>query len=93
MIEAYLAGVKKPQFMKNQQIQDAVIRRLEIIGEATKRLTAEIRKQDETIPWKQMAGLRDILIHDYALVDPETVWTIAKRDIPKLTKSIRRLLV
>lgn len=88
VIGDYLQGIKKFDFMRDIKLQDAVVRRLEIIGEATKRLTDDIRERDESIPWKQVAGLRDILIHDYAFVDPETVWMIAKRDVPKLTKRI-----
>jgi uncharacterized protein with HEPN domain len=91
-IAEYISGVKKAEFMHDPKLRDAVIRRLEIIGEATKRITEEIKERDKSIPWKQMAGLRDILIHDYAFVDPETVWTVAKHDVPKLAKRIAVLL-
>ena len=68
------------------------MRRLEIIGEATKRLTPEVRNRDAQIPWREIAGMRDILIHEYFAVDLELVWKTIKRDVPKLVKRIKLLL-
>lgn len=93
VIAEYVHGLTKPKFLKDHKTQDAVIRRLEIIGEATKHLTEETRQKDRTIPWKQICGLRDILIHDYAFVDMDVVWKVVRQDIPKLRKSIAALVI
>lgn len=71
-------------FLSSIITQDAVIRNLEIIGEASKKISAEYKKQNPDIPWKQMAGLRDVLIHDYMGVDINIVWNVVARDIPRL---------
>jgi len=79
-------------FLDNRMAQDAVIRNLEIIGEATKRISAALREKHSDLPWRQMAGLRDVLIHDYARVDAEEVWGIVERDLPVLRIRIDTML-
>jgi uncharacterized protein with HEPN domain len=64
LIEEYTAGVNEKEFHKNRSLQDATIRRLEIIGEAVKNLPQSFKTKHPDIPWKQMAGMRDILIHE-----------------------------
>lgn len=71
----------------------AVCRNLEIIGEATKKIGAEFRTANPAVPWREMAGLRDVLIHNYDGADPDLVWTIVERDIPLLLQSMHRLLL
>ncbi len=71
---------------------DAVCRNLEIIGEAAKKTGPEFRAALPDIPWRKMAGLRDILIHAYEDTDPETVWDLVEREIPILLAQVRRLL-
>lgn len=83
-IEEYVQAISYEDFMDNHLIQDGVIRQIEIIGEATKRLSREIRKGHPDIPWKDIAGMRDKLIHDYLGVDLAAVWDTAKKDIPAL---------
>lgn len=80
-IEVYTQG-GKATFFASILIQDGVIRRLEVIGEATKRLSPELRSANPAIPWRQLAGLRDVLIHHYGNVDLNEVWNIIERDLP-----------
>lgn len=82
-IEEYTRG-GKDEFMKTFMIQDGVIRNFEIIGEATKRLSPELRNTYSDVPWQQMAGLRDVLIHDYLKVNLNLVWQIIEQDLAKL---------
>ncbi|MEQ8971197.1 HepT-like ribonuclease domain-containing protein [Coleofasciculus sp. E2-BRE-01] len=82
----------KQAFFTNKMMQDAVIRNLEIIGEATKRLSEEIITNYPNVPWRQMAGLRDVLIHDYLKVDLEEVWLVVETDIPPLKVQIQQIL-
>ena len=91
-VAEHIQGLTKQDFLKSRKAQDAVLRRLEIIGEATKRLTPEVRNRDAQIPWREIAGMRDILIHEYFAVDLELVWKTIKRDVPKLVKRIKLLL-
>ena len=90
-IEEYTSDVTEDEFYKNTLIQDAVFRRLEIIGEAVKSISAEIKDSHDEIPWKQIAGMRDILIHQYSGVKLERVWIVVKRDIPDLKNKIADL--
>lgn len=72
--------------------QDAIIRQLEIIGEASKRLSPALREDTPDIPWRRICGLRAVLIHNYMGVDIEAVWTIAKVSIPPLKTTVEALL-
>jgi uncharacterized protein with HEPN domain len=72
-INTYTQG-GEAEFMTSNLIQDAVIRNFEIIGEATKRLSPELRQTYPNIPWRRMAGFRDILIHSYMTIDTSTIW-------------------
>jgi uncharacterized protein with HEPN domain len=89
-IESYLPNGKE-DFFSSRLIQDAVIRNLEVIGEATKRISKEFRDQHPNVPWREMAGLRDVLIHDYFGVDNGIVWNVVEKEIPPL-KEILDLL-
>lgn len=91
-IQGYIAGMHKRTFIKDRKTQDAVIRRFEIIGEAAKRLTDEVRGQEPTIPWRQIASMRDRLIHEYFSIDLDVVWQTAKKGLPPLIRSVERLL-
>lgn len=86
-IDKYTAGGKQ-EFFATKMIQDAVIRNLEIIGEAVKNITPATREQYPDIPWKQIAGLRDILIHQYFGVDLDTIWLVVENRLPLLSERI-----
>jgi uncharacterized protein with HEPN domain len=82
-IEAY-TSVGKVEFMSTDHWQDATIRNLEVIGEAVKRLSSDFKERYPGIPWRSIAGLRDVLIHDYMGVDLETVWNVVRLNLPEL---------
>ncbi|WP_414548748.1 DUF86 domain-containing protein [Anabaena sp. CCY 0017] len=90
-IEEYTKGGKE-EFMQTKMIQDAVIRNFEIIGEATKRLSPELRSAYYDIPWQQMAGLRDVLIHDYLKVNINLVWQIIEQNLSELKTQVAEIL-
>lgn len=82
-IEAYTAGGRE-DFMRSHMAQDATVRNLEVVGEATKRLSPEIRSAHPEIPWRNMAQMRDVLIHDYMGVDLEIVWEVVENRLRPL---------
>ncbi len=92
LIEKYIKDKNKEDFNKSVQLQDSVIRRIEIIGEATKALPQDIKKQYPDVPWKQISGMRDILIHKYSGVDLDLTWQTIIKDIPELKKKVKRIL-
>ncbi|MDD3627797.1 MAG: DUF86 domain-containing protein [bacterium] len=91
-IEDYTKDIEQTQFKENKMMQAAVIREIEIIGEASKRITEEFKKQHPKVPWKQMAGMRNKVIHDYFGVDIEIVWNTLKKDIPNLKLQFKSIL-
>ncbi|MGQ3684769.1 MAG: HepT-like ribonuclease domain-containing protein [Candidatus Loosdrechtia sp.] len=90
-IERYIKGGEKA-FFTDTIIQDAVIRNFEVIGEAVKRIPADLRQQYPDVPWDLMAGFRDVLIHNYEGVDLKRVWKIAKHDLPPVKKVVSAIL-
>ena len=91
-IDNYLRGFSKKTFDSNELLQDGVIRQLEIIGEATKRISEQLRNNYSGIPWQDIAGMRDKLIHDYFGVDLDTVWLTAQTDVPILYEKVLDIL-
>lgn len=87
-IEEYIKPITEKDFYKNTQVQDAVLRQLEVIGEAVKNMPFEFRDKYPEIPWKKIAGIRDILIHQYFGVSLERTWKVVKEDIIDLKNKI-----
>jgi uncharacterized protein with HEPN domain len=87
-IEEYVRVVTEDDFSSNRLVQDAVVRRLEIIGEAVKGIGDDFRGKYPEIPWKKIAGMRDIVAHGYFGVKLERIWDIVRQDLPQLKKQI-----
>ncbi len=92
LIFQYVEGVDLDALAANIEKQDAILRRIMIIGEATKRLSSDFKKQHPAIPWKQIAGMRDVLTHDYDEVDLDEVWTVVNENLPQLLNYIEPLI-
>ncbi len=90
--EAITADIKKEKFLENEVLKRAIVRSLEIIGEATKKIPADIKYEWGEIQWKNMAGMRDKLIHDYFGVNYTIVWDVIKNKIPELKDQIEKVI-
>jgi len=88
-IEESTDNISKKEFMEDKDVKDATIRRIEVIGEAVKNLSSSFRNKYPHIPWKEIVGTRDKMIHHYFGVDLNIVWNIVKIEVPKLKKKIR----
>ena len=92
LIEEYTCNLNAEKFKTDIAIQDAIIRRLEIIGEAVKNIPASFRASHLEIPWKQMAGMRDILTHKYFDVDLSLTWSVVKHELPVIKEKLLKIL-
>jgi uncharacterized protein with HEPN domain len=90
-IESYTTG-GKDSFFEESIIQDAVICNLEIIGEAAKNLSKEFKERHPDVPWQKIAGLRDVLIHEYFGVRMDTVWNVVEGHLPVLKRYVKNIL-
>jgi len=90
--EEFTEGVSKRRFYENKEKQYAVLRALEIIGEATKNLSSELKANNPDVPWRDIAGMRDKLIHQYFGVNLDLVWETIKNRLPEFKKQISKIL-
>jgi len=91
-VQEYLRGVSSAQFARDPRTVDAVVRNLEILGEAAKGVPEAMRQRAPTVEWRKIAGLRDVLAHAYFQVDLDIVWDAATNKVPGLVEPVRRLL-
>ena len=92
LLRQYTDGLDYSEFAGNVEKQDSVIRRLEIIGEAVKGIPDHLRAKHPGVPWRDIAGARDILIHEYFRVDLEMAWDMVHQNLPLLEAEVRRML-
>jgi len=90
-IENHIKGISEEQFSRDTKTQDAVVRRIEIIGEASKNPPMDFRKKYPEVEWREIAGMRDKLIHHYFGVKMDIVWEVCKKDLPKLKKQVTKI--
>lgn len=92
-IEEFTSGLKsREEFLQKKVVSEAVIRKIEIIGEAVINIPSDVKDNYLNIPWKEIAGMRDKLIHNYFEVDLNRVWITVKKDLPFLKKEIEKIV-
>jgi len=92
LIEKDMDGFEKNEFIKNRLLQDGIVRRIEIIGEAAKNVPEEFKLEHSEIPWKKIAGTRDFIVHEYFSIDLDLVWEITQRELKDLKEKILKII-
>ena len=92
LILSYVKGVSREEFLSSIGLQDQVIRRFEIIGEAARRLSDETKENVEELPWREIIGLRNVLAHDYAEVNLDRLWAIIEVEVPRMIRVVEPLV-
>ena len=90
--QSYTEAMRFDDFVKDSKTQDAVVRNLEIIGEAVKNLSASLRNSNPDVPWKNISGMRDKIIHHYFGLNLEIIWAVVKKELPNLLERISQLI-
>jgi uncharacterized protein with HEPN domain len=91
-IERYMDGMTLTKFKQNELVADAVVRNFEIIGEASKSIPLAVQRSYPDVPWKEMKGMRDVLIHEYFGIDIKILWHTTKKNLPILRKQLELIL-
>ncbi|NFV80532.1 DUF86 domain-containing protein [Magnetospirillum aberrantis SpK] len=91
-VTTYVDGMRREDFVRDNRTQDAVLRNLEVLGEASKRVPSYIQHRHAEIPWSRIGDMRNILVHEYHSVDPEIVLDAARNDLPPLVGPLRAVL-
>jgi uncharacterized protein with HEPN domain len=91
-IEQYLQNVNFAQFISNDMLMDAVLRQMEIVGEAARNVSEELKAQNPAIPWHRMIGMRNFISHEYFGIDLATIWKTASENIPETMPAIKSLM-
>lgn len=89
---SYIHGKSKEDFLDDLQCQDAVIRRLEVIGEAARRVSKETQTHLANLPWNEMVSMRNVMIHEYDDIDVEIIWETVQNDLPPIINSLQKIL-
>lgn len=90
-IERYTAGLSHEEFWENDLVADAVVRNLEVIGEAARHVPVEARERFPEVQWRQIVGFRNVVIHEYFAVDLDIVWTVVKHHLPQLRAALKKI--
>lgn len=91
-IEKFVADMSYEQFIKDKKTLNAVVRSIEVIGDASKRLPLSLKAKNSELPWREITGMRDKLIHAYFGMDTETIWKTVKENIPQLKQAIKKMV-
>jgi uncharacterized protein with HEPN domain len=91
-IIVYVQGLTFEKFMEDPKTQDAVIRNLQVMGDATKKLSMDLRETYSQIPWREMAGMRDKVVHEYFGINYDVVWAVASQEVPRLIPQIEDIV-
>ena len=91
-IERFVTDIGYEQFINDKKTLNAVVRSIEVIGEASKRLPESFKKKNRELPWREITGMRDKLIHAYFGMDTETIWKTVKENIPQLKQTIKKMV-
>jgi len=92
-ISDFIKGLSFEDFMNDEKTKYAVVRAIEVIGEAVKNLPLSVRSENSNVPWEDIVGMRDKLMHQYFGIDYKKVWAVIEKDLPELKVNIKKLLV
>lgn len=91
-IELYIAGMERKAFFSDEKTVDAVVRNLEVLGEAARQLPDDFTSRNPSVPWNKIAGLRNRIVHDYFGLDLEIIWQIIRYDLPLLKAQLEKMV-
>jgi uncharacterized protein with HEPN domain len=91
-VASFISGLSEKAFLADEKTQYAVVRALEVIGEAAKKIPEDVRSTYPDLPWRQIVGMRDVLVHDYFGVNAQVVWKTATLDVPAIAQSLNRIM-